>query len=112
MRAGRGSWLWKCRVSSCVLSPFEQHWHGSRIVVQSPCIDFGLVVLVEIGTSGGKTAADDWLWDVMPALAHTLRNAIHSGLRVGQGQKVQINAVADRKSTRLNSSHSQISYAV
>src|SRR3989442_7483646 len=57
MRAGRGSWLWKCRVSSCVLSPFEQHWHGSRIVVQSPCIDFGLVVLVEIGTSvdlGGR----------------------------------------------------------
>src|SRR2546430_9877768 len=36
------------------------------------------------------------------------------GLRLGErrGRTVESHAIADRKSTRLNSSHSQISYAV
>src|SRR2546427_9274052 len=33
-------------------------------------------------------------------------------LRAGAGRALDLQAVADRKSTRLNSSHSQISYAV
>src|SRR2546427_3656466 len=39
----------------------------------------------------------------------------HQGLGIGRGavvEMVQVAAAADRKSTRLNSSHSQISYAV
>src|SRR2546427_9088573 len=40
------------------------------------------------------------------------RGAGRAGSGVGRGDAQQRVAVADRKSTRLNSSHSQISYAV
>src|SRR5690606_37352001 len=96
MPAGRGLWQWKYRVSSCVLSPRKQHRCAACIVVQGPSIHFGLVVLLEVAFPGNEAAADHRLGYVVSALAHTFSHAGDGCLGTGQGQKVQLDAVALR----------------
>src|SRR5688572_32771876 len=56
------------------------------------------------GMRGGSSGK--WKWALVAA------GAIGGGLAFGMARSKQSSPGADRKSTRLNSSHSQISYAV
>src|SRR2546427_9561243 len=46
------------------------------------------------------------------AIAHRCRQVVGHVALAARGREAPVNGHADRKSTRLNSSHSQISYAV
>jgi len=60
-------------LKSSPFCPFLQHdRHTSRIIVQKPAVDKGLVQMVEVSPSRFITAADYLLGDMMPALTNTL----------------------------------------
>src|SRR3712207_8015324 len=55
-----------------------------------------------------KLRAMSQLWEELGRERYGVRDAKHLRFRYG----VQVNSLGDRKSTRLNSSHANISYAV
>src|SRR3712207_8429017 len=57
--------------------------------------------------AGGAFPITPWLWAYWP-----VRNVARDGQQSGNDAKLFVNVVQDRKSTRLNSSHANISYAV
>src|SRR3712207_6918758 len=89
----------------------------SRGIV-SELVDFVIVsmVLVAVGIYGlvVKRNAIRMLFsiEIIANAANLLLVAFSRGLPNAQGQVVALFSIADRKSTRLNSSHANISYAV
>src|SRR2546430_11471798 len=66
----------------------------------------------EAGQFAAKTGKIDWIIGVAGDAAQIVEGAVAAGLPRARAKFFAAPQEADRKSTRLNSSHSQISYAV
>src|SRR2546430_10034473 len=90
------------------------HHHGSRPLAAIPPVEragdlLDAIRFDQVADLDVVEVLDaDAALEALPHLAHVVLEALEGGDRA----LVHLHAVADRKSTRLNSSHSQISYAV
>ena len=80
---------------SSELDPLHQDGFLTRVVVQNPLIDQGLVDLGQQTLPGFISAADGVLRNVVPTLSHPFGHTLYGHIRRRQAQKKQLHPVAE-----------------